>query len=323
MTLAAEAAGMGVWMWSIASNQVWGSEQWLRLFGFAPDATVTFESIIERIHPTTAKRWSARCGALEDQDDYPGDFRVILPDGTQRWVVARGRMHPDAHGNPTQMLGVAIDITERKQTDAAMHDLSRRLIRAHEAERARLGRELHDDVTQRLAILAIDAGRVERSADRVLVAETVRGIREGLVRLSEDIHALSYRLHPALLEDLGLTEALKAECERFSRQESVPAAVTLRDLPEVVPPETALCLFRWCRKRSGTWRDTPKPAGWKSRCGGWKTVCNSSCMTTASALIRCSNACDPAWVWRACGSGCFWWTANSTSKADPVGARPF
>ena len=125
-----------------------------------------------------------------------------------------------------------------------MHDLSRRLIRAHEAERARLGRELHDDVTQRLAIMAIDAGRVERGADKFLAVETMRKIRIGLARLSEDIHALSYRLHPALLEDLGLAEALKAECERFSRQESIPADATLRDLPDTIPPETALCLFR-------------------------------------------------------------------------------
>ena len=51
MTLAAEAAGFGVWMWSIARNQFWGSERWLRLFGFAPDATVTFESVMQRIHP--------------------------------------------------------------------------------------------------------------------------------------------------------------------------------------------------------------------------------------------------------------------------------
>jgi signal transduction histidine kinase len=125
-----------------------------------------------------------------------------------------------------------------------MHDLSRRLIRAHEAERARLGRELHDDVTQRLAMLAIDAGRVERGTDKVPAAELLKGIREGLVRLSEDIHALSYRLHPALLEDLGLAEALKAECERFSRQESVSAEVTLRNVPDDIPPDTALCLFR-------------------------------------------------------------------------------
>ena len=56
MTLAAEAAGFGVWMWSIARNQVWGSERWLRLFGFAPDAAVSFEKVIQRIHPDDRER---------------------------------------------------------------------------------------------------------------------------------------------------------------------------------------------------------------------------------------------------------------------------
>jgi signal transduction histidine kinase len=142
------------------------------------------------------------------------------------------------------MFGVAIEITGRKQTEIAMHDLSRRLIRAHEAERARLGRELHDDVTQRLAVLAIETGRIEHGADKDVLAKMLREIREGLVRLSEDIHALSYRLHPALLEDLGLAEALKAECERFSRQESIPAEVVLADLPDGISADMALCLFR-------------------------------------------------------------------------------
>jgi PAS domain S-box-containing protein len=137
-----------------------------------------------------------------------------------------------------------IDITGRKQAEAALHDLSGRLIHAHEEERAWLARELHDDVTQRLARLAIDAGRVQGGADGTSAAETISSIRDGLVRLSEDIHSLSYRLHPSLLEDLGLGEALKAECERFSRQESIAAALSIRELPAFIPPETALCLFR-------------------------------------------------------------------------------
>jgi signal transduction histidine kinase len=132
----------------------------------------------------------------------------------------------------------------RRRAEEAAHALSRRLIHAQEEERARLARDLHDDVTQRLARLAIDAGRVERGVNVDSVGEIMRSVRDGLVRLSEDVHALSYRLHPSVLEDLGLAEALKAECERFSRQESIPSDVKLWDLPVVIPPDPALCLFR-------------------------------------------------------------------------------
>ena len=77
------------------------------------------------------------------------------------------------------------------------------MIHAHEEERTRLARELHDDVTQRLAFLAITVGRIEHGTAAASPAGTAREVREGLVRLSEDVHALSYRLHPSILEDLA------------------------------------------------------------------------------------------------------------------------
>jgi PAS domain S-box-containing protein len=118
MTLAAQAASFGVWMWTIETKRVWGSEIWHRLFGFAPDATVGFENVIQRIHPDD--RESVETGvqrALADRSDYVVDFRVVLPGGTQRWLVARGRVVADTHGKPARMFGVTVDITARKQAD--------------------------------------------------------------------------------------------------------------------------------------------------------------------------------------------------------------
>ena len=105
-----------------------------------------------------------------------------------------------------------------------------------------MARELHDDVTQRIAALAIDAGRNERNSGPTGGA-AMRAMREGLVRLSEDVHALSYRLHPSILADLGLIEALKGECERFS-QCPVRLQASTRDIPDALPHDVALCLFR-------------------------------------------------------------------------------
>jgi PAS domain S-box-containing protein len=138
--------------------------------------------------------------------------------------------------------GLVREIGERKQAEQAAREFGGRLLQAQEAERARLARELHDDITQRLARLAIDAGRVESGRDRSGVV--MRELREGLVRLSEDIHALSYRLHPSMLADLGLAAALKAECDRFSRETSVRTDVKLIELPEIIPDSAAFCLFR-------------------------------------------------------------------------------
>jgi signal transduction histidine kinase len=132
----------------------------------------------------------------------------------------------------------------RKQAEQAAREFGGRLLHAQEAERARLARELHDDITQRLARLAIDAGRVESGTVGAVANQIMREVRDGLVRLSEDVHSLSYKLHPALLEDLGLADALKAECERFTRHESIPVEIKLDELPAAIPHETGLCLFR-------------------------------------------------------------------------------
>jgi PAS domain S-box-containing protein len=173
-----------------------------------------------------------------------GEFHNRKKNGELYWEWAVISPLQDASGKVTQFVGIKEDITERKKAEGALRDLSRRLIRAHEEERARLARELHDDLTQRLARLAIDAGQMERGPVESSPAAGMRSIRDGLVSLSEDVHALSYRLHPSVLEDLGLAQALETECERFSRQESAAIQVDVKEVPGVVPSETALCLFR-------------------------------------------------------------------------------
>jgi len=135
------------------------------------------------------------------------------------------------------------DVERRKAEDAA-HELSGRLINAQEEERSRLARELHDDVTQRLAVLAIDAGREERRLPKASGGQAMGALREGLVRLSEDVHALSHQLHPSILEDLGLSEALKSECKRFSDLGPIRVELEASEIPEPLPRDESLCLFR-------------------------------------------------------------------------------
>jgi signal transduction histidine kinase len=133
--------------------------------------------------------------------------------------------------------------SRRRRLEAAAHAFSGRLISAQEEERSRLARELHDDVTQRLAALAIKASIEERKAP-MPAAATMGTLREGLVKLGEDVHSLSYRLHPSTLMDLGLREALQSECKRFSQVSPLQLMLNLDECPEQVPPDAALCLFR-------------------------------------------------------------------------------
>jgi len=118
IALAAQAVGLGFWMWRIEDDQIWGSEGWLRLYGFDADADISYEAITQRIHPddrqAVVRDWRS---ALEDRGDYAAEYRVVWPDGTQRWIAARGRMQRDTHGKSARVLGVAVDITGRKEAE--------------------------------------------------------------------------------------------------------------------------------------------------------------------------------------------------------------
>ena len=93
------------------------------------------------------------------------EYRLLPPSQEQKWIEHIGRVAArDADGHAVKTYGVLRDVTELKRAEQELHDLSRRLIRAQEEERALLARELHDDVSQRLAVLAIDVGRSELAA---------------------------------------------------------------------------------------------------------------------------------------------------------------
>jgi signal transduction histidine kinase len=132
----------------------------------------------------------------------------------------------------------------RRRAEGNSRSLAGQLLTAHEDERRRMARELHDDLTQRLARLSIDVARMEASSGRRFDKRQAVSIREELVRLSEDVHALSYRLHPSMLDDLGLLEAIKAECDSFYRRESIPVQVRAARIGDGIPRDIALCLYR-------------------------------------------------------------------------------
>lgn len=140
--------------------------------------------------------------------------------------------------------GLLLQRSRRRLAEEEARALARRLITAHEDESRRLARELHDDFSQRLARLSIDAAGVDRSLSASAAKDSVRTMRADLARLSDDVHAVAYQLHPSVLSDLGLNEALKVECEQFSRRESIPARLTSFEAPSELPPEVAVCLFR-------------------------------------------------------------------------------
>jgi signal transduction histidine kinase len=140
-------------------------------------------------------------------------------------------------------------VRELERTTASKSDLERlagMLISSQEEERKRVARELHDDLSQRLAALAIDAGRLERLANNV--DEDLRAgferLKKQVASLSDDIHGISRRLHPALLDDLGLETAIEVEARAFFERGGAPVEAEVGSLPPSLSADAKLALYR-------------------------------------------------------------------------------
>jgi PAS domain S-box-containing protein len=135
---------------------------------------------------------------------------------------------------------------ELQQSQEEYRLLAGKLLAVQEAERRRLARELHDDFTQRLAVLAIEAGKIElQLQDSATQApERLRDMKEEMVKLSGDVHAISRQLHPSILEDLGLVDAISSECTGFTEREGIVAEFAPTDIPPGIPNDVALCMYR-------------------------------------------------------------------------------
>jgi signal transduction histidine kinase len=132
----------------------------------------------------------------------------------------------------------------RRRAEHEARSLGGRLITAYEDAGRRLARELHDDITQRLAGVSIEAATLGRLGDPAARKAAEQSIGSELAALSRDVHALSYRLHPSVVDDLGLGDALRMECEGAARRSAVEVRFQGDDAGNAIRGDRALCLFR-------------------------------------------------------------------------------
>lgn len=151
-----------------------------------------------------------------------------------------------AAGEPLYLVGEVLDITDRKAAEEALAAVSRRLIEAHEEERSRIARELHDDFNQRIAFLAVSLDRLRQdvSASAPDVRKRVAEAFVIISGLATDIQALSHRLHSSRLRILGLASAASGFCKELSERHGLEIDFLAEGLPKTLPEEISLCLFR-------------------------------------------------------------------------------
>ena len=142
--------------------------------------------------------------------------------------------------------GLLVHRARLRSSHQQNQELAGRLITAQEVERARIARELHDDVGQRLASFSIALGTLRRRLPGAPqpVHDELAGLQRETVTLGNDLRSLSHELHPALLEHLGLVDALRRRCEEVSAESSVTVALDVTSELGPLPDEVALCLYR-------------------------------------------------------------------------------
>jgi signal transduction histidine kinase len=176
-------------------------------------------------------------GAFRDYRDWPDELIQRLRLVGEIFTNALARKRADE----------ALRTREQslRQARERLRQLAARLLHAQEEERRRIAREMHDDWTQRLAVLCIDIAKLEKCIGSEKAAvPLLRRMQEQLVKLAEDVHALSRQLHPAILDDLGLVEALRSECASFARREGIAVHYLPDEAPGALPKNVALCVYR-------------------------------------------------------------------------------
>ncbi len=245
MALATEAADFGIWSRGIPRGEIWASDKCREMFGFMKSERLDLDCFMQRIHPDDRDRIRQAFANAEATGQYENEYRVVLPNGQIRWIASRGRAE-FSEGRPVLMRGASLDVTMRRQAEEAAKSLTGRLIHAQEVERARLARELHDDLNQGLALLAVELDMFGQQppASRSEVSKRILDLSEQVKNLSSSVHRLSHELHPAKLEQLGLVAAVRGLCRELGAARNVSIEFETHAVPRSVPDEIALCLYR-------------------------------------------------------------------------------
>jgi PAS domain S-box-containing protein len=244
--LVANTAPVMIWMSGSDRLCTYFNIPWLEFTGRSIEAELG-SGWAEGVHPDDYKAClETYTKSFDRREKFSMEYRLRRYDGEYRWILDIGVPRFDQDGSFAGYIGSCIDVTERKLAEEALSSVSHQLIEAQEQERRRIARELHDDICQRLTVLALMQEQLQQGPPdlpaevRIRIAE----LREKTSEIMSDLQSLSRELHSAKLEFLGIVAAMRGFCKELAEEQKVEIDFQSHDLPSALPPDISLCLFR-------------------------------------------------------------------------------
>jgi PAS domain S-box-containing protein len=242
--LIANTVPVMIWMSGADQEITFLNQTWLDYAGRPMDTAVeTLQATV--LHPSEVERCrQVYETAFQQRAPFQLEHRLRHHDGDYRWVMTAGVPRYSAARVFVGYIGTSVDITERKRAEGVLS--SQKLIQAHEEERSRIARELHDDINQRLAVLNIRLSYLTQGplASAALFKQEVVEVSQEIANLAGDLQAVSHRLHPAKLEILGLERVTAAFCDEVSNRHGLTIDVQCENIPTALSRDISLSLYR-------------------------------------------------------------------------------
>jgi len=245
---AQEMAKIGSWEAELQSLNVIWSEQTHRIFETDPSSFhPTRPKFLEFIHPEDrVKVDAAFVASLDRHSPSTVEYRIVMPDGRVKILEERWQAFHDEEGKPIRVAGTCRDITERVRVEEELRRLSGQLLRLQDEERRRIARELHDSTGQDLVALATNLTQLHAfipSSGRKLrkLASQCQALADQCI---QEVRTLSYLLHPPMLDEAGLEDAIRHYAGGFTERTGIEVELEISPRLERMKPHVELALFR-------------------------------------------------------------------------------